>query len=158
VPCRLPARVQSSPSTPPSGAARPGATLPVEEVYAVADNQGTPVDINTALLARFPGGVTANIAISGNSLPDASHLAFIFDKARVEVDGWRGEWIRATTADGEVSDLPGAIDEANPDENFIEAIHGSAEPRTSARDGLIQAQLMDLIHESQRTGQPARPS
>jgi predicted dehydrogenase len=131
---------------------------PVEEVFALADNQGTPVDINTALLARFADGVTANIAISGNSEPDASHLAFIFDKSRVEVDGWRGEWIRATTADGEVSDLPRAIDEANPDENFIETIQGNAQPRTTARDGLIQAQLMDLIRESQRTGQPARPS
>ncbi|MFW5869510.1 MAG: Gfo/Idh/MocA family protein [Planctomycetota bacterium] len=129
---------------------------PVQEVFALADNQGTPVDINTALLARFADGVTANISISGNSEPDASHLAFIFDKARVEVDGWRGEWIRATTADGEVSDLPGAIDEANPDENFIEAIQGNAQPRTTARDGLIQAQLMDLIRESQRTGQPAK--
>ena len=46
----------------------------------------------------------------------------------------------------------------SPDHNFIDAILGRAEPRTSVKNGIIQSQLMDAIYESQRTGKPARPS
>jgi predicted dehydrogenase len=45
----------------------------------------------------------------------------------------------------------------SPDHNFIDAVLGRAEPKTSVRNGVIQSQLMDAIYESQRTGKPARP-
>ena len=45
----------------------------------------------------------------------------------------------------------------NPDDNFIDAILGRAEPRTTPANGIIQSELMDAIYESARTGQPARP-
>ncbi len=131
---------------------------PVEQVFAMQDNQGTAVDINTVLTARFANGVLANIAIGGDSLPDGSHLALVFDQARVEVDGWRGEWIRAFGGEGEIDGLPQGGDEADPDANFIDAILGRDEPRVTAADGVIQCELMDAVYESARTGKPASPS
>ena len=44
-----------------------------------------------------------------------------------------------------------------PDDNFIDAILGRAEPQTSPINGVIQSELMDAIYESARTGQVARP-
>ena len=42
-------------------------------------------------------------------------------------------------------------------DNFIDAILGRAEPRTSPLNGIIQSGLMDAVYESARTGQIARP-
>jgi predicted dehydrogenase len=44
-----------------------------------------------------------------------------------------------------------------PDDNFIDAILGRAEPRTSLQNGIVQSELMDAIYESARTGLPAKP-
>ena len=49
------------------------------------------------------------------------------------------------------------LNAGNPDDNFIDAILGRAEPRTTPTNGIIQSELMDAIYESARTGQPARP-
>ena len=46
---------------------------------------------------------------------------------------------------------------STPDDNFIDAILGRDEARTSAENGIIQCELMDAIYESGRTGQPATP-
>ena len=44
-----------------------------------------------------------------------------------------------------------------PDDNFIDAILGQDDPRTSPADGVIQSELMDAIYESARNGRPAQP-
>ncbi|MFP4106529.1 MAG: Gfo/Idh/MocA family protein [Phycisphaerae bacterium] len=126
---------------------------PVEQVFALLDRSGTPVDINTVLTARFANGVLANIAIGGDSEPDGSHMAFIFRRGRVEVDGWRGEWIRACDKDGQIADLPEPEGEADPDANFIDAIRGQTQPRVTAADGLVQAELMEALYRSAESGQ-----
>jgi hypothetical protein len=45
----------------------------------------------------------------------------------------------------------------SPDDNFIDAILGRAESRTSPLNGIIQSELMDAIYKSAETGMPARP-
>ncbi|MFP4353993.1 MAG: Gfo/Idh/MocA family protein [Phycisphaerae bacterium] len=122
------------------------------QVFAIQDNQQTPVDINTVLSVRFDSGVLANIAIGGNSLPDASHLAYIFENGRIEVDGWSGRWLRACTGEGPLDDLPQGQDEPDPDANFIETILGNQQPLVTAADGLVQAELIDAIYRSADSG------
>jgi predicted dehydrogenase len=131
----------------------------VEEVFAFVDNHGTKVDINSVSSIRFAGGVMANITVSGNSPGGGRFMAFIFDGGRIEIDGWGGTWINVWKGDQQVKYPPitaemGAL---SPDHNFIDAVLGRAEPKTSVRNGVIQSQLMDAIYESQRTGKPARP-
>ena len=85
-------------------------------------------------------------------------MALIFDNGRIEVDGWGGGWIRVYEG-GQQLDPPPITDEmsaGSPDDNFIDAILGRAEPRTSPMNGIIQSELMDAIYESGRTGLPAR--
>ena len=44
-----------------------------------------------------------------------------------------------------------------PADNFVDAIAGRDEARTSPANGIVQSELMDAIYESARTGKPARP-
>jgi predicted dehydrogenase len=80
-----------------------------------------------------------------------------FDGGRVEVDGWSGQWIKVWKGNEQVKYPPIQGTANTPNDNFIDAILGRAEPRTSPANGIIQSQLMDAIYESARTGQIARP-
>lgn len=131
----------------------------VEEVFAYVDNHGAPVDINSVSSIRFANGVLANITVSGNCPSAGSFMTFIFDGGRVEIDGWGAAWINIWKGDQKVKYPPitPEMGAPSPDHNFIDAILGRAEPRTSVMNGVIQSQLMEAFYESQRTGRPARP-
>jgi predicted dehydrogenase len=131
---------------------------PVERVFAFVDNHGAPVDINSVTAVRFENGVMASVTIGGNSPGAGSFAVFVFEKGRVEVDGWSAGWIKVFGPDGKPVDEP-PIDgkPTQPADNFIDAILGAAEPRTSPEIGIVITELMDAIYESQRTGLPATP-
>lgn len=129
---------------------------PVEAVHAFVDNLDTPVDINGTANVRFANGVLATITISGNCPASASDMVFLFDGGRIECDGWSGTWVKAWKGNQEV-DLELDSSTTNPGDNFIDAILGRAEARTSSLNGINQSELMDAIYESARTGQIARP-
>ncbi len=129
---------------------------PVAEVYAAIDNLDTPVDINSAMTIRFANGVMASIAIGGNCPANGSHMVYLFDGGRVEIDGWSGSWINLWRGRDRIKYPPITTAPQTPDDNFIDAILGRAEPGTTPENGIIQCELMDLIYESARTGAPAR--
>jgi predicted dehydrogenase len=129
----------------------------VAEVFAFVDNHGTPVDINSSIVVKFVSGVTASVSIGGNCPGYGSHMALVFDNGRIETDGWCSGWINVWEADKKVKYpiVPGK--DQTPDDNFIDAVLGRAEPMTNPQNGVVQSQLMDAIYESARTGLPARP-
>lgn len=128
----------------------------VEEVFALIDNHGTPVDINSAITVRFAGGLFANIVVSGNCLSSGAGMTYIFENGRIDVDGWGGSWIKVFERDQiKYPVIPGKAQ--SPNDNFIDAILGRAEPGTSPRNGIIQSELMDAIYASAKSGQPVRP-
>ena len=128
----------------------------VQEVYAFIDNHGTPVDVNSSINVRFTNGVMASIVVSGNCVSDGASMHFIFEKGRVDIDGWGGGWINIF--EPERVKYPVITGKAqSPNDNFIDVIRGRAEARTSPRNGIIQSELMDAIYESAKTGKPARP-
>jgi predicted dehydrogenase len=131
----------------------------VEEVFAYVDNHGSKVDINSVSSIKFASGVLANITIGGNCPGGGSFMAFIFDGGRVEIDGWGAGWIRVWKGSDLVKYplITPEMGAPSPDHNFVDAILGRTQPRTSVRNGIIQSQLMDAIYESERTGKPARP-
>ena len=113
----------------------------IDEVFAFIDNCGAAVDINSSINVRFENGVLAGIVISGNCpSPGGTHMAFIFDDGRIEVDGWGGGWIRVFEGNKQIENPPITPEmSAGPaDYNFIDAILGRAETRTSAVNGIIQ--------------------
>ena len=132
----------------------------INEVFAFLDNCGAAVDINSSINIRFENGVLAGIVISGNCpSPGGTHTAFIFDGGRIEIDGWGGGWIRVFEGNQHIENPPitPEMSADSADYNFIDAILGRAEPRTSAVNGIIQCELMDAIYESAKTGRPAKP-
>jgi len=129
---------------------------PVEAVHAFVDNLETAVDINGTANIRFANGVFATITISGNCPVDGSNLTFLFDGGRIECDGWNGSWIKVFKGTQEITDLNFGETQA-PTENFIDAILGRADARTSPINGVNQSEIMDAIYESARTGQVATP-
>lgn len=125
----------------------------VVSVSAFVDNLSTPVDINGIVNIRFADGTLAVITISGNSNPDGAGMYFTFENGRVEIDGWGGSWIRIfKRGEGQIKYPAISGKPQSATENFVEAILGKAEPKTSPINGVIQSELMDAIYESARTG------
>ena len=74
----------------------------------------------------------------------------------MDVDGWGGSWIKVWNGNKEVdAGLQGESE--TPNDNFIDAILGRAEPQTSPVNGVIQSELMDAIYKSAAEGAIARP-
>jgi len=133
---------------------------PVAEVFSFIDNCGSDVDINSSINVKFENDVMASIVVSGNCpSPGGTHMAFIFDNGRIEIDGWGGGWIKVFEGDKFVENPPitAEMSAGRADYNFIDAILGRAEARTNAVNGIIHSELMDAIYESAETGQSAKP-
>jgi predicted dehydrogenase len=129
----------------------------IAEVFAFLDNVGTPVDINSSINIKFENGVMASIVVSGNCPANGAFMTFIFDGGKIDIDGWSGTWIKVWQGGQELKYPPITGKPQTPDDNFIDAILGRAEPATSPANGIIQSELMDAIYESGKTGQVARP-
>lgn len=128
----------------------------IAQVFACIDNHGTPVDINSAITIRFANGVLGNIVVSGNCPASSCNLTYCFEKGRIDVDGWGGGWIKVYNPElVKYPLIPGKTQ--SPNDNFVDAVLGRAQPCTSPRNGIVQSELMDAIYESARTGLPAKP-
>jgi predicted dehydrogenase len=130
------------------------ASRPVE-VFAYSDTQGTHVDINTVITARFENGVMATITIGGNTAVDTTHTSYLFERGHIDVDAWKGDWLRSITADGEQDELS-ELGEPSPDDNFIDALLGKDELVVSLDDGLLVAAFTDAMYASIEHGRPVR--
>ena len=129
---------------------------PVAEVHAFVDNQGLAVDVNSSINVRFANGVMGTVVIGGNCPVRGRHMTFAFDNGRIEIDGWMGNWINVFARAGEVKDPDLGHRGISPAENFIDAVCGRDQPRTTPADGIIQSELMAGVYESARTGRSVR--
>jgi predicted dehydrogenase len=128
-----------------------------ETVFAFTDNKSCAVDINSVMSIRFANGVLGNITISGNCAADGRHMAFIFEKALVEIDGWGGDWIKVH-ANGKAEEPEIDIHEVFPINNFVEAVQGKAQVAASTKNGINHSLLMDGIYASAQSGLPVHPA
>jgi len=128
----------------------------VEEVYAMVDNHGTPVDINSAFIVRFANGVIASMTIGGNCPGNDCDMAMIFDNGRIRFNPWQAKDVRVWKGKDELTDLPIDGKPVSPADNFLDSIQGTDTPRSTARTGIIHSELMDLIYESAAGNAPAR--
>ena len=128
---------------------------PVDELYAMVDNHGTKVDINSTLTIRFKNGVMASIAIGGNCKTAGSHMVFIFEKGYVEVDGWAGKWIKVFAEGEETEPSFEESEQMSPTDNFIDSVFERDTVRVTPDQGIILSELMDAVYESAETKRPA---
>ncbi len=129
----------------------------IAEVFAFVDRHGSQVDINSSINIRFANNVMASIVVSGNCVADGASMHFMFERGRVDVDGWGGGWIKVFGPHGEEKPELTATS-VSPDDNFIDAILGRAPAHTSPANGIVQSELMDAIYASAKTGAVARPA
>ncbi len=129
----------------------------IDTVFAFTDNLDTPVDINGTVNIRFSNGVLATMTIAGNCPAGGAGMYYTFEKARVDIDGWGGSWVKVFTGWNKEEAIELEGEAQTPNDNFVDAILGRAQPQTSPINGLIQSQLMDAIYESAASGQPAKP-
>ncbi|MBT5901261.1 MAG: Gfo/Idh/MocA family oxidoreductase [Opitutaceae bacterium] len=129
----------------------------IAEVFTFLDNRGTPVDVNSSINLRFTNGVMASVVVSGNCATDGADLHFMFERGRIDIDGWEGQWLKVWDGEARVENPAIFGMSQTPNDNFIDAILGRAEPRTSIQNGIVQSELMDAIYESAKTGLPAKP-
>ena len=126
---------------------------PVADVFAMVDQCGSPVDINSVISVRFQNNVMAGICVSGDCSSSGSHMVFIFDSGRVEIDGWGGSWVKPFKNGQAVEpDLPPGMD--GPVNNLVDCILRGAAPATTPLNGILHSELMDAIYESAKKGHP----
>jgi predicted dehydrogenase len=136
----------------------------VDQAYAHIDRLDPAVDINGTATFRFTNGVLASIAITGQGATGA-HGTWIFEKARVELNPWGAEFMEILTVPAVKRFGPDRVKyprmcgtDGQPLSNFIDALLGRDEPRTTVRNGVQHSQLMDAIYRSAESGRPERPT
>ena len=119
------------------------------------------VDVNSAIMAEFEGGVIATIAIGGNVHGGGTDLTIAGSEGTLHYrtvgqlprQPWV-EWRRADQA--EPLTLPTAPAPTSPDHHFIDVIRGrTALAGATAEDGRRVVQLSAAVWRSAETGAPA---
>lgn len=127
---------------------------PVVEVACLADNCGSPVDINGVAMLKFQNGALGSVAIGGNSPGWNTRLSIQTDRMQVitaphggmlEVHGDPGRKYPHVPVDPS----PGAF---TPHRNFINAVLGKEELVAPVRYGVLLSALMDALYESAEKG------
>ncbi len=126
---------------------------PIARVFAFLDHCDSPVDVNSSINICFENGTLAAIGIGGDCPQVGDHMSFMFEHRKIEIDPWFGGWINVYDRHGRIKYPQVTGKMQYPDDNFIDAILGQDDPRTSPADGVIQSELMDAIYESARTAE-----
>lgn len=128
---------------------------PVERVFAMVDNCGTPVDINGTVSIRFTNGILASVAVAGNALgPCETGLHLYGSKGMIKTGIW-GLELKHYDGNSQLIKYPFIpYEPLTPTRNFVDAIRGNDTLRCSPDMGIRLAELMDAIYESVRTQTP----
>ena len=125
-----------------------------EEVFALMDNKGTPVDIVSAVSIRFRGGALGNLSIIGQSAT-GFHEDISFWCTEGNVHLRQGKVLRqdGTGTIKEITRLPKGSD---PDEHFVNLILGREKPQAPPECGLRVIRLTEAAWESARKRRPVK--
>lgn len=136
--------------------------LDLKSVKAYSSNLGAPVNINSALAFSFTNGALGSISIVGNAQQNMwEDISFYGSKGSLLMRSKQGqslsepEIFHENYRSGRVEvTLP--ADGSDPDANFIDAILGRAEVRSTGEDGLRAVELVAAAHKSAETGREVR--
>ena len=119
------------------------------------------VDVNSAIMAEFEGGVIATIAIGGNVHGGGTDLTIAGSEGtlhyRTVGQAPRQPWVEWRRADqAEPLTLPATPPPTSPDHHFVDVIRGrTALAGATAEDGRRVVQLSAAVWRSAETGAPA---
>ncbi len=124
------------------------------EVFAFADNAGTPVDIFMAASIRFDNGCLATAAVSGDTpiMEEGVYISGTGGSIKTAIYGGRLEqWDKTDRVK-----YPHVNPTASPQQNFVDCIQGRDTTPAPPALGLKQALLMEALYKSAATGKPVK--
>jgi predicted dehydrogenase len=130
------------------------------EVYAKLENDGAPVDVYDAILMTLDDGTLVTISSNGTATERTMHFEVRVHGTGgiLEQDLWRGN-LRREVRGGDLTEydaLP--ADEVYPigapARNLIDAVLGTAEPRSPIRHGAFASRVAEASIESSASGRP----
>jgi predicted dehydrogenase len=132
---------------------------PVESVYALVDNSGSPVDINTAATVSFAGGAQGQLTVIGDLATTWVETAVVSGSAgllRYETEPqhpWRTGRLQHYGRDR--IEIPLTLDNG-PDlhAGWCATIRGEAENAAPPAAGIRVAEFTDAIYRSSEQGKP----
>ncbi|MFO7898083.1 MAG: Gfo/Idh/MocA family oxidoreductase [Planctomycetota bacterium] len=121
------------------------------QVAAFLHNRGTPVDIDSAINARWDDGTLASVTIVGSAMPFSERWIVSGDRATVVYD--RAALKRMDEAHGEWAEieLP-PRDDGLVARNWLDAIEGKAELLSPAESAIGVTQITEAILRSAAAG------
>jgi predicted dehydrogenase len=126
---------------------------PPTHVSAFLENKDAPVDLSGVVALKFPKDVLATLTITGVCEADGSQVLFCFEKGRVLVDWWGGNFTRLYLSGAQTQEVAHEED-STPDENFVKAILQEEKPLTTARLGVALTDLMNAVYHSAKEKTP----
>lgn len=124
-----------------------------EEVFAYVEPCGLPVDVNTAAIIRFNGGVVGALTIGGFGHSVTEVLRVVGDKASARIF-FRTVHEQSLEIDGNALAVKTLVPGSTPNANFVDTILSGATLQASGELGLRVAELSEAIYESARTHHP----
>lgn len=135
---------------------------PIEKVFALVDNVGAPVDINTAATVSFAGGVQGQLTVIGDLATTWVETATISGSEgllRYETEPqhpWRTGRLSHYRRDG--IEVPLTLrDDVNLHEVWVAAIRGEGPNPSPPSAGIQVALLSDAIYRSAKEGAAVAP-
>jgi predicted dehydrogenase len=127
----------------------------VDEVTALFDNRGAPVEINAAVTGRSRSGIQFSMTAAGDCIRCTSQILVFGDRGVLETGVW-GERLRVLKAgEKEFQDVPVARSRGVWD-IFVRVREGRMPNPCPAEVGLRFAMLMDAIRASAASGRAVR--
>jgi len=129
--------------------------LRAEEVYALIDNLGTPVDVNSTLAVKLSNGAQASISVVGNSPIWWEDITMWGTKGIIL---YRNGRLQHLPLGGEAFLEPVRFPPAppDPDANFVNAILGKEANESPPICGLRVIELTEAAWKSAETGKPVK--
>jgi len=127
--------------------------LRARQVFALVDNRGARVDINTAAILRYENGAFGTATSNGDDVrfEDGIYVSTTTGSVRTSFYGGRLEhW----DAKGKLIRYPAVKPVPTMHENLADCIRGRAETPCPPIWGLRQSLLMDALYKSAHTGKP----
>ncbi|MCK4244615.1 MAG: Gfo/Idh/MocA family oxidoreductase [Candidatus Omnitrophica bacterium] len=119
----------------------------VEEVFAIQDNRGTPVEICSAITIRTAKGILVNLTGAGDSIGCDSEIFIFGTKGVIRTGAW-GEKLQMRR-EGEDDFSPVEYSESTGVwEQFLKVREGKLKNPCPPEIGLRFARLMDMIRAS----------
>lgn len=117
------------------------------EVYAVIENCGLGIDVNSALAVRFHGGAVGSLMIGGFGHSVTEVLRVVGEKKSARIL-FRTVREQSLEIDGNLVDAHRLVPGSNPDAHFVDAILGVRPVEAGPLLGLKVAQLSEAAYRS----------